>query len=155
MFVVIDDFFSDDKLNEVVNYIPKLPEGDCWFENNSIEFVEIILKETSKYFDISTSVGYEMHKNVISLGMHYDKDEKLFKSTGQLSFPLCGIVFYPKIEYMTGGEFILDKSAAIVPKTNRLVLFKGDLYHGVIPHTGTRVSIGINPWSEKPLSYRT
>ena len=153
MIVVIDDLFDQEKINYIVNDLPNIKESDGWFDKGVISYLDEIATVVNNYFLVENAAGYEMHKNVVSLGMHYDKDQLLYKRTGRLSYPICGVVYYPKIENMSGGELVFD-DASITPKTNRLVIFKGDLYHGVNPHTGTRISLGINPWLLKPLAYR-
>ena len=54
---------------------------------------------------------------------------------------------------MTGGEFYTE-DITFTPKTNRMLLFSGDLWHGVKPFTGIRVPLAMNPWDHKPLTYK-
>ena len=58
------------------------------------------------------------------------------------------IVYYPIIDNMSGGELILEKDV-VVPKVNRVVIFKPGMYHYVNEFEGTRYSMLINPWTYK------
>ena len=78
---------------------------------------------------------------------HYDKDEKLYTKEKRLDFPMCSIVYYSEVSKLRGGELILENDLVIVPKTNRLVIFKPSTYHTVKSYRGKRVSFNINPWS--------
>jgi hypothetical protein len=152
MIHIFDDALSNDDLKEVQSKMWSWPTPDTWWEFGSEPVIEKIIGMAGQYFDVSNAVGYEMHRNDLPPNPHYDKDELLYQTTGQLSFPLCGIVYYPWEENLNMGHILFDE-IAIKPKTNRLLIFRGDLFHNGIPHTGVRVSIGINPWREKPLAY--
>jgi hypothetical protein len=153
MIIVLDDIHFDG-FEEI---IPNMPEDDSWFNFDQHPCVDEMLKIAGKYFDLSEAIGYEMHKNVTGgdykLEYHIDKDEQLFSTTGILSLPLCSIVYYPKIEDMQGGDLVFD-DLMLKPITNRFVMFSSHLPHGVKDHSGSRLSVGINPWKEKPVAYR-
>jgi hypothetical protein len=83
---------------------------------------------------------------------HYDKDERLAQSTGELSFPLCSIVYYAVVKDLVGGELLVD-GVAIAPKSGRVVMFSSGLLHSVNPFTGRRTSVLLNPWAKKPSAY--
>ena len=152
MIIVLDSVFKS--IDFISESLPAFPENDTWFEPGTYQFIDKIIDIASKYFDMPGYIGYEMHKNTISLGYHHDKDEMLYATTGIFSFPLCSIVYYPHIQNLRGGELRFE-DVTIKPITNRLVMFESSLPHLVAEHTGTRISIGINPWKEKPLAYRT
>ena len=149
MIIVLDDI----RVDGVEEIIPNIPQGDTWFDFLQHPCIDELITIASKYFDLNGAIGYEMHKNIIGPKYHHDKDEKLFHETGKLSFPLCSIVYYPKIENMQGGDLVFD-NLMLMPIPNRFVAFSSNLMHGVNDHTGTRISIGINPWLEKPSVYR-
>ena len=149
MILILDDIL----VPGVEDILPDMPEGDTWFDFGQHLCMDELLKISGKYFDISSAIGYEMHKNVIGPKYHYDKDEMLFTTSGVYSFPLCSIVYYPKVENMQGGDLVFN-DLILLPIPNRLVIFSSNLMHGVNHHTGTRISVGINPWSEKPMAYR-
>ena len=153
MIIVLDDI----RIAGVEEIVPNMPEDDTWFNLDQHPCIDEMLKIAGKYFDLSESIGYEMHKNVTGDGYkvlyHIDKDEQLFNTTGILSLPLCSIVYYPKIEDMQGGDLVFD-DLMLKPITNRFVMFSSHLPHGVKDHSGSRLSIGINPWKEKPVAYR-
>lgn len=149
MIVILDDI----KFDGIINLLPAMSQSDGWFEFGQYECIDQILDIARKYFDLSDAIGYEMHKNLKGPKYHCDKDELLYSTQKILSFPLCGIVYYPKIENMQGGDLAFD-NVVLLPITNRLVIFSPNLSHGVNNFLGTRISIGINPWKEKPLAYR-
>ena len=49
---------------------------------------------------------------------------------------------------MTGGVLELEDEI-IIPLRNRLVVFGPGLWHNVKEFSGERISLVINPWSEK------
>ena len=149
MIVVLDDVH----VSGVDDILAAMPQTDTWFSFNQHSCIDELIDISKRYFDLSQSIGYEMHKNIKGPNYHYDKDENLYHTTGILSFPLCSIVYYPVIEDMQGGELVFD-TFMLKPIPNRLVLFSSNLKHGVNPYIGNRISIGINPWKEKPMKYR-
>jgi hypothetical protein len=153
MIIIIDDVFNENDINFIRENIPLYPTNDTWFDKGKNNFIDIIIDQCSKYFDLSGMIGYEMHKNIIGPDYHQDKDELLFLTKGIKSFPLCGIVYYPLIENLSGGELKFE-NLSVKPINNRLVIFSPSLPHMVNPHKGTRISLGINPWNSKPLAYR-
>lgn len=155
MIVVLDDVFDPAVLASYVSALPVLPTGDTWFERGSHALTEQILDVARRFFDLSAMAGYEMHVNTHTPYRHYDKDEVLYDTQGVLSFPLCGIVYYPVLENLVGGDLVFPEDGVSVrPQVNRLVMFSPDLLHEGVPHSGTRISIGVNPWRERPTKYR-
>lgn len=151
---VIDDFYPDHLLPEVQKWALTLPTDDTWYDLEDLFYGHDLFIMSDGLFNVNGAVGCEMHINYHTPHKHYDKDEELFRQTGKLSFPLCGIVYYPFIN-MEGGQIVFpDAGIAITPKTNRAIFFKGNLLHDGVPFVGTRQSIGINPWREVPLTYR-
>lgn len=151
---VVDDFYDQNTLSKVQEWAKKLPVVDTWYEFENMFYGHDLFVAAKSYFDLSDAIGCEMHINYHTPNKHHDKDEELFKQTGQLKFPLCGIVYYPFVS-MEGGQIIFpDASIAVTPKTNRVIFFKGDLLHDGVPFNGLRQSVGINPWEEIPLAYR-
>ena len=94
-----------------------------------------------------------------NLGNHYDKDEELFKLTGEIATPILGTVYYPEQEQFEGGMLEIytegvDKAPEVVyAKPNRLIIFDAGKYvHAVTPvKMGTRKAIAINLWLSEPL----
>lgn len=151
---VIDDFYPDHLLLDVQKWAITLPCNDTWYALEDLSYGSDLFTVAGGFFNLVDTVGCEMHINYHAPYKHYDKDEELFKQTGQLKFPLCGIVYYPFVS-MEGGQIIFpDASIAVTPKTNRAIFFKGNLLHDGVPFNGSRQSIGINPWKEIPLAYR-
>ena len=90
--------------------------------------------------------------------MHLDKDENLWKETGEISSPIVGTVFYPIQMEIEGGYLeIFSKGTDQEPerieaKYNRLIIFDaGGVEHRVTNVTkGLRSAIAINLWDTKP-----
>jgi hypothetical protein len=152
MIHIFDDALPEEDLAEVQSKMWQWPVDDTWFDFGSDPVVEKIIGIAGRYFDLSSALGYEMHRNDHTPYPHYDKDEALYKKTGQVRFSLCGIVYYPYEKDLEMGHLLFNE-ISIKPITNRLVVFRPDLFHTGVQHKGTRVSIGINPWDNKPLSY--
>lgn len=152
MIHIFDNALPEDDLAEIQKKMWSWPNGDTWFNFGSESVIEKMIDVAGRYFDVTSAIGYEMHRNDHTPYPHYDKDEILFQQTGKLKFPLCSIVYYPYEKDLNMGH-ILFNEIAVKPMTNRLIIFRGDLFHSGLPHTGTRVSIGINPWREKPMAY--
>jgi hypothetical protein len=93
-----------------------------------------------------------------NLGNHYDKDEELFKLTGEIATPSMGTVYYPEQDAFEGGmleiytEGIDNTPEVVYAKPNRLIIFDAGKYvHAVTPVTkGTRKAIAINLWLTEP-----
>ena len=156
MVIIIDDVISNlDSIKENISTTLKEKEVDidwCSFEYEH-EFKDFCLQMidiASKYYDLSSCVGYEFwtHDNTRPPGgWHYDKDEILFKENGTYDYPLCSMVYYPVIQDLEGGQLHLEYDI-ITPKENRLVIFPPKTYHYVQPFKGNRISLLVNPWSK-------
>ena len=114
-----------------------------------------LLNFASNYFDLSKCIGYEFwcqhntkpESEGPSGGWHYDKDELHFEQTGKLKFPLCSIVYYVNVQYLTGGCLYVE-DIKIPPQNNRLVLIPSGKEHCVEEFGGKRTSILVNPWNK-------
>jgi hypothetical protein len=112
-----------------------------------------LLNYASNYFDLSKCVGYELwcqhntkpESKGPSGGWHFDKDETLEEQTGELKFPLCSIIYYVNVQYLTGGCLYVE-DMKIPPQNNRLVLIPPGKEHCVEEFGGKRTSMIINPW---------
>ena len=112
----------------------------------------LLLKTAGKFFDLTGMTGYECWAHYGTRpDWHVDKDEQQYKLTGEVRTPLCSIVYYADVDVL-GGAFV-TKMERIVPATNRMLVFAPGIEHSVEPYEGTRLSIAINPWAEKPLDY--
>jgi len=93
-----------------------------------------------------------------NLIMHYDKDEPVWRETGDIVTPIIGTIFYPKPMDIDGGYLeIYSRGRDMEPerieaKYNRLIIFPaGEHLHRVTPVTrGTRYAIAINLWESPP-----
>jgi len=153
MIHVIDNAVQE--LEFFQNWALSLNVHDTWYSRDELGPGKVLVDIAEKYFDISDYIGCEMHLNHHTPYRHYDKDELLWNTHKKLSFPLCGIVWYNHID-MEGGEIIFPEERVLIkPKTNRIVLFRGDLLHDGIQFSGVRMSVGINPWNRVPLKYQS
>ena len=158
MLIVIDDVLADTHREAIVMFF-KQSAAPCW-EQGSLESIKddqspmaLLLKEASKYFDLSSMVGSEYWAHYgTKPDWHIDKDEKRINTTGELSCPICSIVYYGAIENLNGGKFMTE-TEAITPKTNRMVIFSAGILHTVEEYSGTRLSVAVNPWAVKPMGY--
>lgn len=158
MLVVIDDVL-DDAHREAVVWFFKQSVASCW-QQSSIESIKhdqspmaLLLKEAGKYFDLSNMVGSEYWAHYgTKPDWHVDKDEKRMDTTGELSCPICSIVYYGIVENLSGGKFMTE-TETILPKTNRAIIFSAGILHTVEEYTGSRLSVAVNPWSVKPMGY--
>ena len=155
MLVVIDDVLDDAHREAVVGFF-KQSTVSCW-EQGSIKDdqspMTLLLKEAAKYFDLSNMVGSEYWAHYgTKPEWHVDKDEKRMDTTGELSCPICSIVYYGIIDNLKGGKFMTE-TESITPKTNRMVIFSAGILHTVEEYSGTRLSVAVNPWAIKPMGY--
>jgi hypothetical protein len=147
--IVQDDALSDQDRQGIYDLFNnnKKSKQSAWIDKQDLPECLKPLKELAeKEFDISSAVGFELwtHFNT-KPEWHYDKDEHLYNTTGELNTPLCSIAYYPYIDNVIGGNFI-TKDIAVKPMTNRVVVFSPGLYHNVEPYIGTRFSLLLNPW---------
>tara|TARA_B100000902_G_C27006631_1_gene762564 strand:- start:198 stop:707 length:510 start_codon:yes stop_codon:yes gene_type:complete len=131
-------------------------EGEGYFEweeqHEHKAMCRMILERASHYENIPSDVlGYEYwtHVNTKPNDTHQDKDEVAYLKHGISRFPLFSTVFYLEIKDLFGGELVFEDGVEIIPKVNRLVIFKKGLEHRVRSFNGHRVSIAVNPWSTK------
>ncbi len=156
MIVIMDDVvdnstFQSDciKLSESGKNIPEkwysLDEKHI-FQDFCIQMINL----SSQMYDLTSCVGYEFwtHYNTIPRNWHIDKDEQLKIKTGYTRFPLCSMVYYVYVDELRGGKLHIEDDV-ITPKSNRLVIFSPGKYHCVEPFLGKRITLCVNPWSEK------
>ena len=152
MIHVIDDVLTEDELREFEEQVAVLNNIDKLVQYDHIEFAHPLLKVASQYFDLTDCAGYEIwqHNKIEgSLPWHHDRDEILYTMKKIVSHPVCGMVYYPRIENLEGGELVFENEEKVSPKKNRMVLFDATLKHCVKDYTGRRHSVNINPWNEK------
>tara|TARA_R100000742_G_C4277586_1_gene99607 strand:+ start:955 stop:1464 length:510 start_codon:yes stop_codon:yes gene_type:complete len=166
MIHIIDDIFPKHLLEHfgttinrsmepfVSGYASK--EGEGYFEweeqHPHKAMCRTILDRASHYENIPSDVdGYEYwtHINTRPNDTHQDKDEVAYLKHGISRFPLFSTVFYLEIKDLYGGELVFEDGVEVIPKANRLVVFKKGLEHRVRSFSGHRVSIAVNPWSTK------
>ena len=173
--IIIDNFVQDQVLIDDIIHDKDFfgPNGDfMWWDgwwnsgatSNKKRLIEYLWRYHSpdESYDISgfeywTGVYGDGHPNQ-SLGLHKDKDELLYKRTGELVKPEIGTVFYPMSTEFEGGYLEIERANGeverIEPKFNRLVIFNaGDDAHQVTKVTnGVRYAIAINLWKTVPVA---
>ena len=160
MLIVLDDVLDEAHRQAVVGYFARGDEErKMRWEPRGAEKLEwdnspmaLLLKQAAKFFDLSRMVGSEYWAHYGTRpDWHVDKDEKLYETSGNTAYPLCSIVYYADVD-VVGGDFMTE-TARVKPITNRMLVFAPGLLHGVEPFTGTRLSVAVNPWANKPLGY--
>lgn len=163
-YKVIDNVLSKKEKLDVINLYRdnKIPMYDTWYNHGDLEFVDRMLEF---YFDWDVTIlGYEAHFNDKRLHPHYDKDEEYFRRYGKMIHPIISMIYYPYFDGEGhGGDLVIinehegEKIQHNIPViSNRLVFFTPNALHGVEYYDEEkyqRLSIGINPWSYKPLAY--
>ena len=156
MLIIIDDVVSNPsfqsdciKLSETEKNIPEkwysLDEEHI-FQNFCIQMINV----ASQMYDFTSCIGYEFwtHYNTRPRDWHIDKDEQLKMKTGRSRLPLCSMVYYAYVDKLRGGNLHVEDDI-ITPRSNRLVIFSPGKYHCVEPFLGKRITLCVNPWSEK------
>lgn len=160
MLVVLDDVLDEPHRQAVVSYFARGDEErKMRWEPGGTEKLDgdnspmaLLLKRAAKFFDLSHMVGSEYWAHYGTRpDWHVDKDEKLYETSGNTAHPLCSLVYYADVD-VVGGDFMTE-TARVKPITNRMLVFAPGLLHGVEPFTGTRLSVAVNPWVNKPLGY--
>jgi hypothetical protein len=158
MLIVMDNVLSDDARESVVGYFSQsdvvrtLQWADAGWDVDS-PMAQIVAK-VSKFFDLSKMVGCEYWAHYGTRPeWHVDKDEELMRRAGELAMPLCSIVYYADVQNLVGGQF-MTKTEMVTPVTNRILAFSPGVFHGVADYSGTRLSVAVNPWAQKPEGYK-
>lgn len=159
MLAILDDVLDEKHRQAVIGFFTASEEarGIKWHPCVADELrsdqspLALLLKKASNYFDLSSMVGSEYWAHYGTRpDWHVDKDEKLYEQSKVFKYPICSIVYYADIN-VVGGNFVTETSM-IKPVTNRMLIFSPNLLHCVEPYTGTRLSVAVNPWSDKPLT---
>ena len=100
------------------------------------------------------------------MGRHFDKDEELWKNTGEVVSPVIGTIYYPCKENddIQGGKLVIwntkdsnitEDYELIAPKYNRLIIFDASQLHAVqVVKKGVRKAIAINLWAKMPQTFQ-
>lgn len=138
---------------------------------NLMERVAVHLWSQEPMVQGQTFAGYEIWCNLLTpegpLDWHVDKDQIEYSRSGKLKFPYYGSVYYGYPHEFEGGflettrfdphndedtPYEADDIERIGASYNRFVVFNATQYHRVSPVTsGTRVTLAINLWKERPL----
>jgi hypothetical protein len=186
--IIIDNFIQDQRLLTKIGLDNRFwVDGYHWWNGWWNEEVSSVRQELITYiyrdncplkegFDIQ---GFEHWVGIYEAGddkvvenlggryhlkHHFDKDEDLWGSTGEIERPRIGTIFYPdpEVDNIEGGmlqlwdtyEVNVDGPYELIkPKFNRLIIFDAGKLHAVQEVTkGTRKAIAINLWSKSPFS---
>jgi len=170
--IIIDNFLGDTHWKQFTYeglwYQPKTyewlgmdqPTRSVWDEIAAHIWMYIDARE---YVELGEFAGIEHWTNVMSadgygtpdLPLHYDKDEYLWRETGEVRVPKIGSVLYAHDEQPEGGylEMIDENGVAerIAALPNRLIIFPSGLPHQVTTTTsGVRKVFATNVWHTKP-----
>ena len=107
-----------------------------------------------------------------SLSLHFDRDVALQSRNGRIAHPLWSSILYlnrfPCSPTVILGQ-VLDRDGetlvpavpasgkTIAPEPNQYVVYRGDLYHGVLAEkaarkpAGMRLTLLVNYWNRRPL----
>jgi len=152
--IIIENTFSKNKLFNFQESIKKLNNSnkdECWYDLNQEHEYSIIcndlLNECSKYYNLSSCIGYEFwtQNNRRPCSWHYDKDEIHYELVKEYKFPICSIVYYPIVNNLIGGKLHIEHQI-ITPYENMMVIFPPGSYHYVEKFEGNRCSVLVNPW---------
>lgn len=169
--IIIDNFLSETQWKQFTYeglwYKPKTyewlgmdqPTRNVWDEIAAHIWMYIDARE---YVELGEFAGIEHWTNIMSpdgspdLPLHYDKDEYLWRETGDIRVPKIGSVLYAHDEQPEGGYLeIMDENGVaerIAPIPNRLIVFPSGLPHQVTATTsGTRKVFATNIWHTKPM----
>ena len=110
--------------------------------------------------------GFEYWANVLGAegtcyqGWHKDKDEKVYKETGEVVCPTTGTIFYCFPHDIDGGYLEIAKGEdltdveRIEPVYNRLIIFDASRWHRVSRvYRGVRRAFLVNLWTHKPKKF--
>jgi hypothetical protein len=153
-FIVLDDVFDRKTVDEFDMLVPT--EKVTWHDKSEVSIYSKILDVCKDYFDLSDFEGYETWYNyTYTPDWHVDKEMTISNNAINYTadLPICSIVYYPKIENLKGGE-LLTRDMTVIPKSNRLVMFSSNIYHKVNLFSGTRKALPVNPWKQKPMSFK-
>ena len=185
--IILDNVLHEDSFIDVQSDLISKLDGSTteeWCllntEHKFKDFCLSLMKLSGSYFNLSSCGGYEywLHENTKPPTWHIDCDEKMKRESDTMSFPLCSIVYYIKVDNLRGGKLYISHnnevesgdtyekfkliqsvhnenhcSDIIHPKTNRMVIFPPGKFHMVDDFTGTRISIVINPWDITRYKY--
>ena len=176
--IIIDDFLTESEWNQFTYeglwYKPKtyqwlsaddatsMPYRSVWDQIAAHIWMYI---DARQYIELGSFEGIEHWTNIMSadgygtpdLPLHYDKDEYLWRETGEIRVPKIGSVLYAHDNQPEGGYLeLLDEngvSERIAPIPNRLIIFPSGLPHQVTATTsGIRKVFATNIWHTKPSS---
>ena len=185
--VILDNVLHEDSFADVQSDLISKLNGSTneeWCllntEHKFKDFCLALIKLSGTYFNLSPCGGYEywLHENTKPPTWHIDCDESMKRESDCMSFPLCSIVYYIKVDNLVGGKLHIShsdevksgdtyekfkliqsshtdnySSDIIEPRTNRMVIFPPGKFHMVDDFTGTRISIVINPWDITRYKY--
>jgi len=161
MLIVLDNVLTESEMFAVRNIVNADPaiktmrwiDGDYATAEANPSPIAKLLSIANRYFDVTGMCGAEFWAhNGTRPDWHVDKDEKLHEMSGNLSYPICSIVYYAEVDGLKDGQFMTD-TINVTPINNRMLVFAPGIMHGVQPYEGTRVSLAVNPWTTKPMGY--
>ena len=158
MVIILDDVvdLNSSLQNDIIDVFNERKQNNfpvTWYSlDEKHVFRDLCLRlmvKVHSYVDLDSCIGYEFwtQNNTKPGGWHQDKDEEKHYITGELSFPLCSLIYYPIVENLEGGQLQVEDDI-ITPKANRLIVMGSGMWHDVKEFTGSRISFLINPWDK-------
>jgi hypothetical protein len=174
--IIIDNFIEDKNLLDRIDKDETFfgPNGnfmwwDGWWSSPANTIKKELIEHIWRYNDPTRGYqieGFEYWTGVYGpskpnkdLGTHLDKDELLYKETGELVRPVIGTVYYPKNVEFEGGYLEIESGGEVerIKATyNRLIIFPAGHHPHRVTHvtSGTRYAIAINLWDRKLLAVK-
>ncbi|MEK9769984.1 MAG: 2OG-Fe(II) oxygenase [Betaproteobacteria bacterium] len=159
--LVIDNFLTENENNQIIQYYKSNDFIGEPLEDKTVIPVYFSGREKHRLIDrmidacfFDSYDGYEFWFNnpTTPIGFHFDTDQALEHKTGEIRHPSLSLVYYPDVNINGGGGGLVIKDHAIIEaKKGRLVAFDSTLQHGVSDFIGTRLSLVVNIWKQKPL----
>lgn len=155
MYKLVENFLSEEEILHLKQVsISCLDRSTFTPLSQMTSLHQKVLEEARSFTEIPKVGGVEQwsfHADYNQLpDWHQDRDEELFNTTEELSFPLCSCILYLDIHKLEGANLEVGKKV-IVPETGMLVLLKPAVWHRVSKYiSGKRHSINYNFW-DKPL----
>jgi hypothetical protein len=177
--IVIDNFLKDGRAFKALSSSPFWGDPSFYWhlmsdlDNGIGSYVVSCILETelARRFPFENVLGFEYWPGVFSpadthieqgsdgdsyhLPIHVDKDENLYRATGEIIYPLFGAILYFLDSPIVGGELKYwtskDDFVLVEPANNMLIMLDPTMPHGVREvKMGTRRSLTINFWDHVP-----
>ena len=153
MVKTINNFFVEKELQQITVYQKDEYAKEVFIDMpTNRNYINKVIEKASEFYEtediiITEQWSHNPHWKPLPTA-HYDKDEKLFKATGELSFPVFSAIIYLKVQNLIGSKLLLEYGNCISPETGLLVLLPPGMLHAVSPwESGVRLTVNLNFWT--------